>query len=252
LLALLAEARLDHAEEGRFVGHLHRALAIGVGVDPHQGGGDIRARPEDGRGEAGDDSRAAIVLHRDAQQAQVAGRGYQPVGHFVLHHDHQAAGLVRLLEQVAQNGAGDVVRQVGDHTVRLIGADVQAQVDFQDVGVHQGDVGVVAEAVVQQRDQAVVQLDGDHPAGDIGQPVGQRAGARADLQHGFFRAEFRRADDLVQGVGIVQKVLAQAFLGADAVAVQEAFGVGHELCGSGAMLRVRGADRAAGNPPPIG
>ena len=82
--------------------------------------------------------------------------------------------------------------------------------------MHDAHVRLVGEAVAQEGDQAVVQLDGDHPAGLLGDQLGEHAGAGADFQDGVVPRQLGRGDDAGAVGGVNEEVLAQALLGADA------------------------------------
>ncbi len=99
-------------------------------------------------------------------------------------------------------------------------------VDLQNIPVYNFHMGLVGEAVAQDGDEAVVQLDGDDPAGLGGQIAGEAAQPRPDLQHRVRRGEVGGGGDAGQ-VGLVhQPVLAQGLLGVQAVLAHEVKGRG--------------------------
>ena len=109
--------------------------------------------------------------------------------------------------------------------------------------MHDAHVRLVGEAVAQEGDQAVVQLDGDHPAGLLGDQLGEHAGTGADFEDGVVPRQLGRGDDAGAVGGVNEKVLAQALLGADA----EGGELGEEGAGSRVSTR-RGWRPAAGSP----
>ena len=93
--------------------------------------------------------------------------------------------------------------------------------------MHDVHVRLVGEAPAQEGDQAVVQLDGDHPAGLLGDQLGEHAGPGTDLQHCVVPRQLGRGDDAGAVSGVNEEVLAQALLGADA----EGRELGEKRCG---------------------
>ena len=90
----------------------------------------------------------------------------------------------------------------------------------QDVGVEDGEVGIVAVFGLKEVDHRRIEFDGDDAAGLFGQQAGQRAGTGANFEDGIGGGQFGGGDDLGQVVGIGQEVLAQSFTGAEVVLVQ--------------------------------
>ena len=88
-----------------------------------------------------------------------------------------------LAQEPVQDGAGDVVRDVGDHVVRLRGQVHEVLV--QRVALHdpQGaGLELRRERLAQHADEAAVQLHGGDSRAGREEPAGQEPEARADLQ----------------------------------------------------------------------
>ncbi len=82
--------------------------------------------------------------------------------------------------------------------------------------MNDGHVWLGCEAVAQEGDQPVVQLDGHHAAGLLGDQLGEHAGAGADLQHRVLGRELRGGHDMRAVRGVDEEVLAQPLLRANA------------------------------------
>ncbi len=117
---------------------------------------------------------------------------------------------------MAHDRAGDVVGHVGYDQIWPAAGEL-AHVTTQDVGIDEFDVGRAGEARFQQRLQAFVQFNGDDVGSLPGQYLGERAGARADLNDGVSRLDGGAVGNLLQRVRIVQEVLAEALLRFDVV-----------------------------------
>src|SRR5258708_3824745 len=82
---------------------------LGVHVHPHDGRIYQRRWIEAGRPDDAHQARLAIELDADAQQAEVAGRGHQPLGHLLLDHHDEPRRATRRLQKVAQRRRSDVI-----------------------------------------------------------------------------------------------------------------------------------------------
>jgi len=133
---------------------------------------------------------------------------------------------------VFEDSTGDVVGKVGDHFIgngcggraRLVGLVRRKEVcgtEFENVTVDEGDVGPVSELCAQNRDQPLIQFDGNDAAGVFGEVTGQRAEAGTDLQYsvGFF--EVGGGGDTGEMRGVDEEVLAQGFLQTEIVAAEQ-------------------------------
>lgn len=87
---------------------------------------------------------------------------------------------------------------------------------LQNVGVYDAHVRLCGESLAQVGDQAVVQLNGDHAAGLLGDQLGEHAGSGADFKDRVGRRQIGRSDDAGAVCGINEEVLAQALLRVDA------------------------------------
>ncbi len=96
------------------------------------------------------------------------------------------------------------------------------QVDPQDVPDDDLDPAVLPDRLAQDWLQPSVVFNGDDAAHTPRQLPRQGAQPGADLQDGIVAAEFGGRDDLVERLMVDQKVLAEALLGADPMAAQQA------------------------------
>ena len=109
----------------------------------------------------------------------------------------------------------DVVRKIRHHldgfsAISLLGQFFQ--VCLQNVLVDDTDVVVGAQGILKNGDQAAVNLHSHHFPGCLRQILRQRTNAGADLQDKVILCDLRRSDDLIQHMGIDEKVLAEFLL----------------------------------------
>jgi hypothetical protein len=72
------------------------------------------------------------------------------------------------------------------------------------------DVGAARVALAKHRGECAVVLDGDEPAGALGEDVGQRSPAWSDLEHRLAPVETKRVGDAAEDATIGEEVLAEA------------------------------------------
>ena len=113
-----------------------------------------------------------------------------------------------------QRGNGDVVRQVGDQSSRLVGKLTTGQV--QDVAVEHRQpvdlaVGVLRDSDRQLAGQHGIDLHRGHARSAIEQSQGQRSQAWADLQNVVMPVDTGRRNYPTNSVGVVDEILAERF-----------------------------------------
>lgn len=217
-LALLAKACLGELKKSFQHGNGNERFRIDFDDQHgrvHAGGG------EEGRGgDPGGDARLAVDLHAERQQAQIAWFGADAFRDLLLDGQYDAARFAFAFEQVADDGRGDVVRDVG-HDQVLGPVDDIGRGQVEDVGVDQAHVGMRLEHGLQWRDQLQVQFDGDDLFGGDGQVAGQASQAGTNLQHGIVGLDPGSAGDAFEGFGVFEEILAEAFIGMQAVAFEQ-------------------------------
>src|SRR3990170_660140 len=167
----------------------------------------------------------SIQLNAESQQAVFPGLGCHPLRHFLLNGEHEPGGACRRLEQPSKKVRGDVVRNVGDHTVGRA-ADEAGQIEAQDVPLDQLYVRPVGHGLAQRRDQARVNLDGDHFSGLRGELEGKRAHSCADFEDSFVPGQLGRRHDALERRRFEEEVLPEPLVGANSVAPQQAAEIG--------------------------
>lgn len=78
--------------------------------------------------------------------------------------------------------------------------------------MNDSDMRLGGEAVAQEGDEPVVQLDGHDAAGLLRDQLGEHARAGADLQDGVLRGEIGRGHDMRAMRGVNEEVLAQPLI----------------------------------------
>lgn len=120
--AFLAVARFGKAEEG--VQMRAGDVWFGVEVYAHDGGIHLRDRIKRLGGDAGGEGGVAVDLHTEGEQAHLRvgfvgalRRSTDALGNFTLNGQDDAGGGMPAFEQVADDGGGDVVGDVGDDEI---------------------------------------------------------------------------------------------------------------------------------------
>lgn len=120
--AFLAVSGFGEAEEGVEVGG--GDAGFGVEVDADNGGVHLRGGVKRAGGDVGDDGGLTIDLDAEGEEAHLrvgfvraVGGGADTFGDFALDGEDDPGGRVAAFEQVADDGGGDVVGDVGDDEV---------------------------------------------------------------------------------------------------------------------------------------
>ena len=205
-LAALAKGRTDQCKVAVLVLHLHGGG--GADVHAHHGAGDLGGRVKAARRSGEHQPGGGVVVHctADGTGSPGAGHGGQTVGCFLLHHHGQALDGQAVAQQLHDDGAGDVIGQVGAHGhrhARELCRNEGFQVHLQHVLQHQLEVVHPGHGLGQQRRQALVHLNGHHL-------FGQHTDAGADLDDAVALVHPTGIHDLGGDARIDDEVLSKA------------------------------------------
>ena len=92
---------------------------------------------------------------------------------------------------------------------------------FENITVDKGNVGPASELCAQNRDESLIQFDGNDAAGLFGELMRQCAEAGTDLQDGVGFLEVSGGGDAGQVRSVYEEVLAQGFLQVEIVAAEQ-------------------------------
>ena len=189
-----------------------------AGLDPGHG-------PEHARrhGSGALRTREPGELHRRHAVGAAAGRSDESIRYLRLHHDESAAQRGACVEQVEDDGDGDVVGQVGHERIGGSRQFAKAQgIRCDDLEV-MGPVGLQSRHRVGERlGKDGVDLHRDHVCPRREKTKGEAAQTGAHLEHDVVVAHTREAHDAADGVGIDDEVLAPLLGGADPPAIGDA------------------------------
>ena len=104
--------------------------------------------------------------------------------------------------------------------------DQAADVHLQNIFKDKINVGHRIKSVFKERPKTFIDLDGKDLSSRRRQLGRQSASPSADFNDNIIRRKFSRIDNLVQGLRIVHKILAQTFLGIQLIAVEQRFRAG--------------------------
>jgi len=142
-------------------------------VEHHQRGVDAWRGCEGGRRNGEDDPRVGEHLHRDCGQA-CAARGRPSLCHFFLDHEGEQPRARRVVEELADQRAREVVRDVPCDNVAAA-RKCCGLVELEDVPFHDLDALQAFEHLAEHRNQAPVELDRNQSAAHSRQRHGQPA-----------------------------------------------------------------------------
>ena len=149
-------------------------------------------------------------LQHDAQAAIVGavGRGHHAIDHLFLQHEVLVLNHRHMVEQVKQDGRGDVVWQVAHHAQlgRVEALGQLSEVDLQHIRFGHAQLGVAA----QFSRQVAVDFNHLQVPQALHQRLGQRGPAGANFHHGLPGLGGNGADDVVDDRAVGQKMLAKA------------------------------------------
>ncbi len=169
-----------------------------------------------------------VVLEQDRQDAVIfaAGSGQQALANFLLHHqDHNPDGLF-FLQQLEEQGRGDLIGQVADDgqgMIRFPAAGQEIEVEGilgDDLDIGQSD----QDFFLNDGGQALVQFQGHDLSGGLGQKKGEGTQAGAYFHDGFPAVQFQGSHETAGLVGMKKKVLPQGFFRRQPVTAAENFG----------------------------
>jgi hypothetical protein len=139
----------------------------------------------------------------------VSGDCNDAIANFALHHEHRAIERGVTGGEPEQNLRSDSVGQVAHDSQPLAGGRSGCgKIEVQDVLLDNGDL-VGREARAKAGRQLAIELDSDKPAGSRRQGSGKSSAARPDFDHGAARYRSQGAGDPLDGIGIIEKVLAE-------------------------------------------
>jgi hypothetical protein len=161
------------------------------------------------------DTQLPLDHHRQPSIVLAAGGGGQAVDHLLLQHEQHVLDAGSLVEQVKQQGRGDVVGQIANQTQFPACRCKRAEVESQGIGfVH--DQFPCWKIATQVCGQIAVQFDHMQRRAALEQRPGERPRTGADLDQGFARLRIERIEDALHDAAVVQEVLAEALLGLNA------------------------------------
>ncbi|MNC39992.1 hypothetical protein D3C75_886800 [compost metagenome] len=165
-----------------------------------------------------DQFRLTVVLHGDAQTAIfLAARGScHSFSNLLLDHYNDVIQGQLLFQQLHEYGCGHIIRQIGHYTDSLHCGKLLSkqfpQVHLQHIIVTDVHMRIRGQNIPQNRNQPPVDLHCRYSSGCGGQPFGQSADARSNLQCTGSLIQARSVHNLVQNILVNQKILTQAFL----------------------------------------
>ena len=233
LFAALRKAGADDAEE---VGRRDAGDGgLGEEVETQYRAVDFGTGEEGAGGHALQDARSGVELDAHSEERHLAGLGNDALRDFSLHEEDGQRGRSGALQDVAENGAGDVVGKIGDDLVARAARRVWARlegfgcialqdlgwIEFENVGVYEGDVGLFGELLPKDWNEPPVELDGCDAAGACGQLMGQSAEAGADFEDIIGWREIGCVGDAGEVGGVDEEVLAEGLSEVQVVAAEQ-------------------------------
>ena len=143
------------------------------------------------------------------------------------------------LEEVEEDGAGQVVGQVShDHQRRAV-APERLEVDGLGVGGDHAHGGRRGEGLLEDRHQVAVTLHGDDVGAGLGEAGGEMAESGAELDHPVTLTHLGDVGDAIEDQGFPEEVLPPGLLRRQAVPIEELpdAGVSHPRRQPGSALR---------------
>ena len=131
------------------------------------------------------------------------------------------------LKQPHDDRCCDIIRQVCNHLDRAAAIFLFCQfcdIHFQNIFIDHGYIFIITQRILQNRNQAFVDLYRTYFSRRICQILCHRSDSRSDLQDKIIFGNLRCTDDLSQHMGIDQKVLPELFLKCKAVFIQHGDG----------------------------
>ena len=189
---------------------------LGEDVQPDDGGVHLGSGKERTPRHVEKNLRLAVVPDGGADGARfpAAGPGADPPGGLLLDHDGDGADGQPVLQQLHQDGGGDVIGEIGTdhhlHPWELV-PDQLVEIHLQHVLIDDGDIGIGGQGLVQDGKQAAVDLDADHLFPVLGQLGGEDADAGADFNHPHAGGGASQLGDAGADRGVDDKILPQGF-----------------------------------------
>jgi hypothetical protein len=153
---------------------------------------------------------------------------HQPQSDFFLQHDHSIINQIGMGDQPEKKRTGNGVGQVGHDLEPLSRFRQGCQVDLEDIGVQQSDVGREILLLLVEADDARVCLKADDRACRCGQRLGEGSQADPNLDDLVVWMQSGQIDYALRGVGMNQKILAQFLVRGQSLMLEHLFG--REMC----------------------
>ena len=149
------------------------------------------------------------------------GGGDEPLPDLLLDHDQHALDRRDVVEDRDDERGGDVVREVGHEDPGLAVAEFVGEVELGDVGVDHAHVVEAGDLLAQYRDQAVVDLDGEHLGAGLREGEGEGTQTGPDLDDLVVATDVGHPGDPPDGVRVDHEVLPERTSRREAVLLQE-------------------------------
>ena len=131
-----------------------------------------------------------------------------------------------VFQKVHDNRRGDVIGQVCNDLNRsaaVFFADDGINIRFQNILIQNLDIVIVLQGLLQNGNQRIVDFHRNHLSCIFCQNLRQRADAGADFQHTVLFSYACAGSNVVQNIGINQKILTKIFLICKAVRFDNLF-----------------------------
>ena len=221
LFAALGEAGAHDGEEvGRFDAWGGR---LRQNIEAQHRAVDLGTRQKGAGGHTLPDAGAGVELDANCEERHLAGLSDDAMGYFVLDEEDGERRGMGAFQYVPQDGARNVVGEVGYYFVgrgegrgRLLsdclGVNGFGGIDLQDVSVDNGYIGLTCELLPEDGDETLVEFDGDDASGPCCQLMGQCAEAGADFEDVISWREIGCTGDAGEVGRVDEKVLAEGLL----------------------------------------
>ena len=130
-------------------------------------------------------------------------------------------------KQTHNDRCRDIIWKICNHFDRAASIFLFCQlcnIHFQDIFIDHRYIVIIAQRILQDRDQTFINLHRIYLSGCICQILCHRSHTRSDLQNKIILCDLRRTDNFIQHMRIDQKVLSKLFLKCKAVFVQHSNG----------------------------
>ena len=136
-------------------------------------------------------------------------------GNFFLNHNSNALYRHMALEKSHDDRCGDIIWKIChyfDRSALIVFIRKFRNVQFQDIFIDHGYIFVICQRLREDRNQVAVDLHCHNFSGCLCQILRHRSDTRSDFQYTVILCDICRSDDLVQHMGIDQKILPEFLL----------------------------------------